>query len=250
MFLSNLELNTKNTKVSNWMRNPYRIHQRLWMGFESSKKESTKPEFIFRVEDNFLEDGIPKPRILVLSYTTPSWVDAFQETGFLLNQPKIINLNIDSFIQKDKSFRFSLKANPSRKKKDFQGYFKEKLEDLAEGKKETKLKSLIDSLSKEEWKRVPSKRVGIYSDLEQIKWIESKGKGSGFVLENLYFDKGEFVSGINKRDSENSKNINYFIVQFSGILRVVDADAFKHAFQHGIGSGKAFGCGMLMIGRI
>ena len=40
------------------------------------------------------------------------------------------------------------------------------------------------------------------------------------------------------------------IVDISGVLSVTDADAFADAVRNGIGRGRAFGCGMLLLRRI
>ncbi len=39
-------------------------------------------------------------------------------------------------------------------------------------------------------------------------------------------------------------------LDFEGNLKIVDADQFKRALFKGIGSAKAFGCGMMMVKRI
>ncbi|MBU4427334.1 MAG: type I-E CRISPR-associated protein Cas6/Cse3/CasE, partial [Proteobacteria bacterium] len=39
-------------------------------------------------------------------------------------------------------------------------------------------------------------------------------------------------------------------LDFEGKLKIVDADRFKKSLFNGIGSAKAFGCGMMMVKRI
>ena len=46
MFLSNLEIEYKSNKVNNWLTNPYKIHQRLWM------RDVTVSESIEHVKNN------------------------------------------------------------------------------------------------------------------------------------------------------------------------------------------------------
>ncbi len=109
MYLSCLLINTGNDPdrerpARNWLRNLYRVHQRLSMAFPSGESKSVDPcflqpydpgnftqtlnnkeqrstvrGFLFRVE--------PRPTgqalILVQSAIVPDWDYAFQNTGFL-----------------------------------------------------------------------------------------------------------------------------------------------------------------------
>jgi len=260
MFLSNLEIDYKSNKVNNWITNPYKIHQRLWMGFEKQKDEFSKPDFLYRVEDNFRLAGELKPRILVLSNISPFWKDAFNGEKFLITEPKILNLNLDNFIEVDRSFRFSLKANPTKKIKNYRLLFREELKDFPEletrdnrvkyleGKE--KLAKLIEIVSKEQREKLPSKRIGIYKDHEQVEWLKRKGEQSGFEIINLQFDKGEKEKISKKSDGIVTHNLDLLQVHYTGILRITDIETFKKAYSQGIGSGKAFGCGLLLLAKI
>jgi CRISPR system Cascade subunit CasE len=260
MYLSNLEIDPKSSKAANWITNPYKIHQRLWMGFEKQKSETTKPDFLYRVEEDFKQAGEAKPRILVLSNVPPFWEVAFQSEEFLKGKPQIINLNLDNFIEEDRSFRFSLKANPTKKIKNYRRLFKEDLknypekesrdnrEKYLEGK--NKLEKLIQTVSKEQRESLPSKRVGIYNEHEQVEWLTRKGERSGFEILNLQFDKGEKERIPKKKDGSVIHELDLLQVHFTGILRVTNTEAFKNAYVSGIGSGKAFGCGMLLLARV
>ena len=260
MFLSNLEIDYKSNKVNNWLTNPYKIHQRLWMGFEKQKDDISKPDFLYRVEEDFRQAGELKPRILVLSNISPLWDNAFSGEEFLKGKPQILNLNLDNFIEEDRSFRFSLKANPTKKIKNYRLLFREELEDFPEletrdtrakyleGKE--KLAKLVETVSKEQREKLPSKRIGIYKEHEQVEWLKRKGEQSGFEILNLQFDKGEKEKVSKKSDGKVVHTLDLLQVHFTGILRVNNVDDFKRAYSNGIGSGKAFGCGMLLLARV
>ncbi len=259
MYLSNLEIDMKSKGVSNWLINPYKIHQRLWMGFEKQKSEASRPDFLYRVEENFKQTGETKPRILVLSNISPVWENAFNGEEFLKGKPHILSLNLDNFIEEDRSFRFSLKANPTKKIKDYRRLFKEELKDYPEREsrenrekyKEGKenLEKLIQTVSKEQRESLPSKRVGIYKEHEQVDWLKRKGEQSGFEISILKFDKGEKEKVLKKKDGSLQNELDLLQVQFSGVLRVTNSEQFKKAYCDGIGSGKAFGCGLLLLAR-
>ncbi|GBF50734.1 CRISPR-associated protein Cas6/Cse3/CasE [Leptospira ryugenii] len=227
------------------------------MGFEKQKSESMNPDFLYRVEENFKQAGEPKPRILVLSNVSPLWDNAFNGEEFLKGKPQILNLNLDNFIEEDRSFRFSLKANPTKKIKNYRLLFKEELKDFPEKESreyrekyregKLKLEKLIQTISKEQREKLPSKRVGIYKDYEQVDWLKRKGELSGFEILNLQFDKGEKEKVSKKKNMKILHELDLLQVHFTGILRVTNTEAFKKAYTQGIGSGKAFGCGMLML---
>ena len=52
------------------------------------------------------------------------------------------------------------------------------------------------------------------------------------------------------RDNKgNVHDLKLFSVQFDGVLQVVDTERLVQAIGAGIGSGKAFGCGLLSVAR-
>lgn len=260
MYLSNLEIDTKKSSVAHWLSNPYKIHQRLWMGFEHQKSEAIKPDFLFRIEESFKQNGEVKPRILVLSNVNPIWEHSFDRVEYLKKTPQVLTLNLDNFIRSERSFRFSLIANPTKKIKNYRRLFEKELkgfpakesrdnrEKYIEGK--ALLNELIIGVSKEQREKVPSKRIGIYKDYEKVEWLNRKGEQSGFQVLNMEFDKGENEKVTKKQDGSHNHELNLLQVHFTGILRVTDAEAFKRAYAQGIGSGKAFGCGMLLLARV
>lgn len=92
-------------------------------------------------------------------------------------------------------------------------------------------------------KKKDGKRIGLYGNEEQINWLIRKSKDNGF----------EILDCINKNDdylkSSNEKNLEFLSVLFEGVLKVSDVQKFKEALFNGIGSGKAFGFGLLTIAR-
>lgn len=90
-----------------------------------------------------------------------------------------------------------------------------------------------------------SARVYLRNQADRKAWLERHAKSAGFSVLSL-FENGETrVHG-----SKNGRPIDYTGVVFTGILRIEDEAAFWRSFCSGIGPGKAYGLGMLMIGRI
>ena len=88
------------------------------------------------------------------------------------------------------------------------------------------------------------RRLGIYDETRLREWMTRKAEQHGFVIddENLVLDGPQDTSFIKK--NIRGKMVS---VDFSGTLRVGDLDKFRAAFGSGIGSGKAFGFGLLML---
>ncbi|MCP5497277.1 MAG: type I-E CRISPR-associated protein Cas6/Cse3/CasE [Leptospiraceae bacterium] len=261
MYLTKLDLDMQKRKTANWLQNPYNIHKRLWMAFPAEKhKHNDPPPFLYRLE---LQS---QTRILVQSKNKPSWQLAFKDFDILLNLPKeeedVKEIKTDNFLESGSVFRFSLIANPTKKVKDYRSLFQKELKDYPEtwthanhtkyleGKRI--LEDLKKSVSKEQREKLKSKKIGIYNKEEQIQWLSNRGKEGGFELIEVnhipsviqHEDAFERI----KKDKE-TKSIQVYTVHFTGILRVTNQDAFKHTYTYGIGSAKAFGCGMLMIAR-
>ena len=47
-----------------------------------------------------------------------------------------------------------------------------------------------------------------------------------------------------------NNSIFYRTVSFDGVLRITDAARFRDAFAKGIGPGKAYGLGLMMLARM
>jgi CRISPR system Cascade subunit CasE len=182
-----------------------------------------------------------------------------------------------------KLFKEELKNYPETySRKQHKEYLegKKKLKELVEQLRKTN-PAKLDAFRLEKKENNPKqfknmKKVGIYEESEQINWLRGERNNTklaedirGFelleakvqdkegkpgTLFSAYSDEIEsrFIE-ILKKDKftkENLSPIKLHTVHFSGILRVTNASAFKRAYTNGIGSGKAFGCGMLLLARV
>jgi len=86
------------------------------------------------------------------------------------------------------------------------------------------------------------KRIGIYKVDEQIQWLNRKAETGGFVIESV-------LPTQQQRADDRKRDLKFLSVQFDGILRVTDSEQFAMALANGIGSGKAFGFGLLSVAR-
>ena len=148
--------------------------------------------------------------IYAQSAALPHW-ERIEANGYHCVKMKDISALPDA-LQKDAVLRFSLLACPARKIK-------------GEGKN--------------------SKRVLLRGEDERLNWLEKQGEKYGFrLIEAHEASKEQLFSG-----EKPSGEFHLAGVPFEGVLQITDADAFRRAFQQGVGAEKAYGFGMLMIGR-
>jgi CRISPR system Cascade subunit CasE len=113
------------------------------------------------------------------------------------------------------------------------------------------------------------KRVEIRDEEQQIAWLQRKGKEAGFKLASVRINptvpnvnlapQGKLF-GYRRSSQETSagpadevfgsnRRMAFDSVLFEGELIVTDVEAFREALVKGIGSGKAYGFGLLSIAR-
>jgi CRISPR system Cascade subunit CasE len=88
------------------------------------------------------------------------------------------------------------------------------------------------------------KRYGLVGEQEQLAWLSRQGERHGFVAEAALVTASDVLAS-RKGDSR----ISLQRVRFEGRLQVRELAAFSRALEQGIGPGKAFGCGLLSVGR-
>lgn len=219
-----------------WLRNRYHIHQRLCMAFPSAFRKANDVDFINpfnpdefgkghvhvdRAEDSgflFRVESLPNGRavILVQSAIKPDWDFAFRNAGYLLSAPPEVRSFEPSFL-KGQCLRFRLAANPTRR--------------LSRNSPDAKEESI-------------GKRVPVPID-QFVDWLARRAESAGFSINK---DSISYrLSYIYMNKQQNGKGQRLSSVLFEGLLRVTDPDALRQALFRGIGSGKAFGFGLLSL---
>ena len=84
------------------------------------------------------------------------------------------------------------------------------------------------------------KRVGLYRVDERIQWLNRKAQAGGFLVETV-------LPTQQQRTDDRKRNLKFLSIQFDGILRVVEPKLLQKTLVEGIGSGKAFGFGLLSV---
>lgn len=217
-----------------WLRNMYRVHQRLCMAFPSASRVAADPEFLDPFTPEAFSDGhvhIPRADdvgflyrvdpcpparavVLVQSAIEPNWEYAFQNARYLLAADPGVKTWKPSF-SNGQALRFRLRANTVRR-----------------------------IASKKPGKDGP--RVPVPPTEEQLRgWLERRAQRAGFKVNELSAAVPGYLY-MNK-SGERGDGLRMRSVLFDGTLTVSDAESLLKAVSSGIGPAKAFGFGLLSI---
>ncbi len=210
-------------------RNPYDLHRQLWRLFPGEDRETRANQeeerqgFLFRVEDHLT--GRPA-RLLVQSRRAPEHADGLLLLGSREIQPAP---------SAGQRLAFVLTANPTKTVIDAQS-----------ADKQDKLERHAEKLAKrpERKPRPPTCRVQLIKEDEQRDWLRRK-LAMAATLESadilphapLYFRKGNRAGKL-------------VTCTFEGQLRVNDPGEMRFLLENGVGPGKGFGCGLLLVRRL
>ncbi len=234
-----------------WLRNVYRVHQRLCMAFPSTARVVADPDFlapfvpeefadvkVARSQDHgflFRVDPLSGSRamIVVQSAREPDWSYAFRNAEYFLAGPPQTQ-PFDPRFQPGQRLGFRLLANPVRKVG----------------------KNSVDLGGKpfdERWigKDVPVPNVDLDRWLlrrAEPEWRATKNSPDqqppGFKIESITNIQPGYANVSKGRDDTDSKARRRRSALYEGILEVTNADHFKATINRGVGPGKAFGFGL------
>lgn len=225
-----------------WLRNPYRVHQRLCMAFPSDPRKKLDPAFLAPYIPADFDKQVHVPRssgrgflfrvdplrhdrsvILVLSSTMPDWTYAFQNAIHLLAaEPQV--KDHDPKLVVGERLRFRLHANPVR----------------------NDLSRRTECKGSKRGKRVPLRKPD-----DQITWLRERLVKSGATLLDTppVLARSEGIRTVRRPERDGDQPI-YQGVLFEGVLEVQNPDKLTEAIRAGIGPGKAFGFGLLSLARV
>lgn len=88
------------------------------------------------------------------------------------------------------------------------------------------------------------KRHGVYEPAEQLEWLHRQAERCGFEVVTarvLESKREKYYKAKIKRD------VVLGVAHFEGYLRIADLTLFTQCMEQGVGHGRAFGLGMLML---
>ena len=226
MYLTKVELDNRKRATQIAFSTPSLFHGAVERAFEPRQKRNLWT--VNKIDGKYylylLSEVEPKMDNFILQFCRP----------FTKAETKVY----DPFLAKIKEgsvWRFRLVATPSHSVQRPQPY-------MGESPVSTKGKSWHD-----DWHR--GEIVAYTTEEGQIGWLMKKAEQNGFKFEK---NACRITSSEWKifRKNKNEKNITRFLlVAYEGVHTVTDVEKFRKALCNGIGREKAFGAGMLTIGR-
>lgn len=224
LYLSQLLVDGRCPAARRDLADCHALHQRVLHAFadepEASGTARARFGVLYRVEP--MDGGA---RLLVQSRERPDW--SRLPAGYLRAPalgPKRVD---DSYarITAGQELIFRLRANPTRRISD------------------------RNPAALEKWR---GKRVELRREEDQIGWLRRKGAATGFILLEAHVkpdiaDVRTLDAAVRVTGRSEGRELTFGSVVFEGRLRVTDVSAFAQALEEGIGSGKAFGFGLLSI---
>lgn len=90
-----------------------------------------------------------------------------------------------------------------------------------------------------------NRRRALQTVKERAAWLDRKAKQNGFQILSMREKEGKKVTAYHMTEKGGELTIGTWA--YAGYLAVTNADAFKLAVEQGIGPGKAYGMGMLLL---
>jgi CRISPR system Cascade subunit CasE len=235
-YLSRLILDTRHRQIRRALGDTHQLHRAVLAAFpQAPDGASARQHFglLYRAEP--IEGTPALLRLLVQSAVRPDWTQLPAETlGPAPDErgnPSVRRVDEEyARIDAGTRLRFRLRANPTKT-----------LSDRTPGRED----------------RLLGKRVALLREEDQRDWLERKGGQHGFRLLTTVLDPELPAVAVAPqatergrrpaRDGERALPLCFGAVLFNGQLEVTDAELFRGALSAGIGSGKAFGFGLLSV---
>jgi len=200
-------------------------HSLIWSLFAKDKNQGR--DFLYREAD----DGW----YYILSSRKPENTNNL----FHLDEPK----EFSPALHEGERLRFSLRANPVIRRR------------IPGTRKSRKVDIVMDALHKlpDKTDRKDKRHAFIWE--KGKTWLTGQGEKHGFVLEPVHGEdqRNPKITRYrqNKIYKKGEKNpLNFYSLDFDGVLSITDASLFHAALHNGLGSAKGYGCGLMMIRRI
>ena len=244
IFLTKMILNPKCPQVRRDLGNPQELHRTISKGFPEVEDQTNLPKHLRETPRNKFDIlhrlEIDKQRgraiLLVQSSVKPGWNFLAADYADEL-KCKAVHEQY-SKIENGLTLVFRLQANPTKR---IGGKYEHPDE---------KKRAEFTAKFRDEKKR---RRITMNKDEDRIEWLERKGLDAGFRLANTRVEPtvenvASVAEGkINFRKEKSSPNLTFGSVVFEGVLQVTDTEKFREALKTGIGTGKAYGFGLLSI---
>jgi CRISPR system Cascade subunit CasE len=232
LYLSRLILNTRHHDVQRELADCNRLHSRIMRAFPAAPDRTIAREHfgvLYRLE---LLDDPASARLLVQSNHAPDWstlpANYLAPSVDARGNPAVRSIEDDiGRVRQGMRLRFRLRANPTKR---------------------------LSARNVEQNARWHGKRIELRREPDQIAWMERKAGAGGFQLLSVQLAGTETLPDTRVGNApkqygrrDGSQQLSFGVALFEGRLEVTDAACFAGTLRSGIGTGKAYGFGLLSI---
>lgn len=255
LYLSRLRLNPVNRHVIRSMGNSQKMHALLLRGFPDADRSAHN--MLFRI-DPVPGSSESQTDILVQSTIEPDW-SYLRLEGLLQHESEFFGdglvKNISSLPERlavDDIFRFRLRANPT-KRMPWKVWAEQHPEKARQYEKQSRRFTApripVTMLTGEDLLKPENERPSAEEKLHE--WLVRKGHLNGFVVARVESRpdpiSGDMQRGEKQNGNDSPIHLSHKAIVYEGLLKITDAEEFRKAVIHGIGSGKAYGFGLLSL---
>jgi CRISPR system Cascade subunit CasE len=250
LYLTKMVLNPHSRRVQFEIGNLQELHKTVSAAFPAVESQAHLPhheretprvkfDVLYRLDVDYRAN---RAALLVQSTVKPVWNHL---RGNFLAEEVEENLAVKSIgdvyarLENGMKLRFRLRANPTKRVGANFQY-------PDESKREAFARKFRDEKNR--------RRISLNSDGERIEWLKRKGDEAGFRLAQVQIKPVENAVAIGQgkiqaRRGDGKLPMTFGATLFDGVLEVTDAGKFREALQKGIGTGKAYGFGLLSIAK-
>jgi CRISPR system Cascade subunit CasE len=223
-YLSQLVLNPKDRDARRDLSDVHEMHRSIMRAFpQAGGRAREQYGVLFRLDVQ--RDGTPC--VLVQSAERPDW--SGRSPTYLRAHP--VTKCVDGpygALESGLELLFRLLANPTRRL------------------------MIRDGPDRDRWN---GKRVDIRGEEQQLGWLRRKGQDGGFELLEVRARNG--IPAVDARpggiatgyrsNAGRRQKLSFGAVLFEGMLRITDGALFRQTLEHGLGSGKSYGFGLMSV---
>ena len=241
IYLTRIVLNPQSRRVWDDLGNLQNMHRTVSKAFPAIEADAAAPYHerkTPRSEYNLLhrldfDARSGKAVLLVQSNIAPDW--SFLNEDYAVRvECKTVHEQYSN-VENGMRLLFRLQANPTKRV----------------GKSDSRADEKYKPSETEKIRR----RVELRTDEEKIGWLKRKGEDCGFRLTDVRIKdavENAVAHSLSKqfgRRGRDDRKMTFGSVVYEGVLQVTDVEKFREALQTGIGTGKAYGFGLLSIAK-
>ncbi|MFI7081275.1 type I-E CRISPR-associated protein Cas6/Cse3/CasE [Micromonospora sp. NPDC049903] len=233
-YLSRILLNPLRTRTQQMLHNPQTLHAAVLGGLS---RQPVDERVLWRLETPHRHQHA----LLVLTQSIPSWEHLIEQAGWpSADEPQALTRSYEPLLaqlQRGRRFAFRLKANPT----------------ISTKKPTAPSKAQTLHLAGERPRGV---RVAHRKLADQMTWLVDKLARSGCTIPTDLVNDNEVPAvrasdrqplRFRKHGAKEGTQVILESVTFDGILHIDDTEQARQALLGGIGTGKAYGFGLLTL---